>query len=147
MNLPYDESFLDAIDLSIPAMNIHAREGSPEEVVGLVLSDGDLVRLTNQTRSKHMFAVSREQLADRLALIDPDKHTVIAIYHSHPGGTTTLSPDDQTSMRETWTQDGLTLPWVTIVPDSRLAIWWLDPAYQSPRSAVIHLDEELADAP
>lgn len=150
MNLPYDESFLDAIETAIPAMNIHAREGSPQEVVGLVLSDGDIVRLTNQTRSTSMFAVSRAQLADKLAFINPDVHTVIAIYHSHPGGTTTLSPDDQTSMRETWTHDGLTLPWVTIVPDSRLAIWWLDPKYHHARSAIVHFDKEyeleLADA-
>lgn len=142
MNLPYDESFLDAVETAIPAMNIHAREEAPVEAVGFVLSDGDIVRLINQTRSSSMFSVSRAQVADKLALIDPEKHSVIALYHSHPSGTTTLSPDDQASMKKTWTDDGLTLPWVTIVPDSRLAIWWLDPQYLSPRSALIRFAEE-----
>lgn len=143
MGLPYDEDFLKAIDVAIPAMNIHANEGAPEEVVGLVLSDGDIVRLINQTHSAHMFSVSRTQMADRLTMIDPEKHTVIAIYHSHPKGTTTLSPDDQKSMRTSWIQDGLTLPWVTIVPDSRLAIWWLDPHYQGPRSSLVRFEFDV----
>lgn len=142
MNVPYEEEFLDAVEAAIPAMNIHAREDAPIEAVGFILSDGDIIRLINQARSATMFTVSRAQVADKLARIDPDRHTVIALYHSHPGGTTTLSPDDQQSMRQTWTDDGLTIPWVTIVPDSRLAIWWLDPHYQAPRSALIRFEEE-----
>ena len=141
--IPYEDEFLDAIEMAYPAMNIHANEEAPIEAVGLVLSDGDIMRLINQTRSPSMFSVSRAQLAERLADIDPDKHTVIAIYHSHPGGTTTLSPDDQASMRATWTDDGMTLPWITLVPDSRLAIWWLDPHYQAPRSAIIHYSPQI----
>ena len=141
MSFPYEVEVLDAIATASAAMNIHANEEYPVEAVGFILSDGDIMRLINQARYPSMFSVSRAQVADRLAAVDPDKHTVIALYHSHPAGTTTLSPDDQVSMRKSWTDDGLTLPWVVVVPDSRLAIWWLDPHYQAPRSAIIHFDQ------
>jgi proteasome lid subunit RPN8/RPN11 len=137
---PYDDSLLDAIDTALPALNIHAKEGAPEEVVGMVLSSGNIVRLINQSRSNHMFTVSRVQLADKLAMIDPAVNTVIAIYHSHPGGTSTLSPTDVQAMKRTWTDDGLTLPWIVVVPDSRVAFWWLDPMYGEPRSHLIHME-------
>ena len=139
--IPYDDLVTEAITTAIPAMNIHTREGLPEEVVGLILSDGDIVRLINQARSKNRFTVSRAQMAEKLAYIDPEKHVVVAIYHSHPDGTSTLSPTDIDSMRGTWADDGLTLPWVVVCPDSRVSIWWLDPTYNQPQSAVIHMDQ------
>lgn len=143
MPFPYGQLVLDAITTAIPGMNIHANEEYPVEAVGFVLSDGDVLRLINQTRSKNMFSVSRAQVADRLASVDPEKHTIIALYHSHPGGTTTLSPDDQASMRNSWMDDGMTLPWVTIVPDSRIAIWWLDPQYKTPSSYMIPVEDPI----
>lgn len=137
---PYPDEVMEAIRVAIPAMNIHAKEGLPEEVVGFVLSDGDIVRLTNQARSRTRFTISRAQMADRLASINPEKHQIIAIYHSHPESTTTLSPTDVESMTQTWNDDGLTLPWVVVCPDSRVGFWWLDPLYRKPLSEVIHMD-------
>lgn len=139
---PYDQLVVDAITLAIPAMNIHAKEGQPEEVVGMILSDGSIVRLINQLRSPYMFSVSRAQLADRLARIDPEIHTVAALYHSHPAGTSTLSPTDITEMRRSWTDDGLTLPWVVVCPDSRIGFWWLDPRFSQPQSVVIRMEHQ-----
>lgn len=144
-NLPYEAEFHDAILDSVWAMNIHANEHWPEEVCGLVLSNGDIIRLINQARSAHRFTVSRSQLAEKLASIDPDLATVVAIYHSHPRGTTTLSPTDVESMEKSWSDDGLTLPWVVIVPNSRVGVWWIDPRYRAPQSTIFHLNPDVID--
>lgn len=143
--IPYDIGLVEAIRTAIPALNIHAWEGLPEEIVGLILSDGDIVRLINQARSSSRFEISRRQMAEKLAYVDPEKHSVVAIYHSHPSGTTTLSPTDLESMSLSWKVDRLTIPWVVVCPGSRVGIWWLDPTYRQPQSQIIQMEKtELA---
>lgn len=103
----------------------HAYSLPHEEVVGLVLSDGTIVRLTNQARSPHRFAVSQTQMAEALAEIDPDEVQVVAIYHSHPSTSTTPSLVDEQMMRDQ-KRDGIGLPWLILVPDGPWDLWEID---------------------
>ena len=128
---PYDETILRGIKAAIPAIHQHLLDGLPEEVVGLVLSDGSTVRLINQARSSSRFEVGVPQLAQALADINPATHTVIGIYHSHPLNSPDLSPADQESMKVQWGV-GFSVPWVVMTGDGRVSVWWLDPTYKHP---------------
>jgi proteasome lid subunit RPN8/RPN11 len=128
---PYDRHILEAIERAFPAIHQHLLDGLPEEVVGLVLSDGATVRLINQARSDSRFEVGVPQLAQALADINPETHTVIGIYHSHPQGSLNLSTHDQKNMKTQWSV-GFSLPWIVMVDDFRASIWWLDPIYKQP---------------
>jgi len=89
--------------LLIPAplydqMIAHATRGLPREVVGLLGGslDGQVARvcpLRNIAGSKAFFADPYAQYQAERALRDSNLVT-LAIYHSHPEGSATLSPDD-----------------------------------------------------
>lgn len=140
---PFDPEVIDAITRAIPKMDAHMREDHPIECVGLILGAGQTVPLINQARSQTRFAVSKAQLAAALADIPPETDKVYALYHSHPEGSTSLSPADIHNMSYAWTFEGFMLPWVLLTPDNPPSLWWLDQLYHHPCSvsldqAVIH---------
>lgn len=134
MDFPYDDELRYAIVTALPEAYSHARAGMPEEVVGLILSDGTTRPLINQARSSTRFEVSFAQMAEALASINPHTHLVYAIYHSHPAGSLNPSTDDQNQMRAAWSDAGLTLPWVILNPSGPSALWWIDNTYDTFRS-------------
>lgn len=73
----------------------HYKEEAPIECVGLLLWNGDSIRLKNQARSEHRFFVSQQQLEERLI---PDQ-PVMAIYHSHPHREAVPSGEDKEMMQ------------------------------------------------
>jgi len=123
---PFPCEVEDAISISLPKIHSHLHNGLPEEVVGLILSDGSIVRLINQARSAVEFTVSQAQLAGVLADINPETHTVYAVYHTHPGGDIVLSPQDQKTLRFHWVVENLALPWLVMVPSGMAALCWVD---------------------
>lgn len=131
----YSPEIMEAIVKAIPPAVQHSIEGLPEEVVGLVLSDGSTIPLINQARSDRRFEVSVAQLANVLSLINPDTHLVYSLYHSHPGSSLDLSPADQTNMRIHWSAGGLRLPWLVVSPEtSEARLWWIDEQFDALRS-------------
>lgn len=136
---PYDDTIITGIKASLPAIRQHLVDGLPEEVVGLILSDGSTVRLINQARSTSRFEVGVPQLAQALADINPDTHTVIGIYHTHPLNSPDLSPADQESMKVQWGV-GFSVPWVVMTEDGRVSVWWLDPIYKHPVKHVVEME-------
>lgn len=99
----------------------HMMDDSPDECVGLIWGDGHVTRLINQARSHERFSVSVAQMAEALT---SRTGLIICIYHSHPGGTTGLSVDDQRSMREEWS-NGYFIPWL-VVTETTATLWYLD---------------------
>lgn len=69
---------------------------APNECVGLLLWDGNLIHLRNQARSPHRFFVNPQQLIDKN---DEFTAPILAIYHSHPQRTATPSGEDERFMR------------------------------------------------
>lgn len=127
--------------MAVDAIYSHAADEHPLECVGLVWSDGSITRLINQSRSSEEFSVGRSQLADALALVDPDEKTLTAVYHSHPGGTAGLSTQDAASLRAQYL-DGLHIPWVVVLPEDGYAIYEWDVLFDGPKC----LTTEMANA-
>lgn len=73
----------------------HMDDSSPYECVGLLLWDGNTIRLRNQAQSEHRYFVSGAQLQERVSPDDP----IMAIYHSHPQRESTPSGEDKEMMR------------------------------------------------
>lgn len=99
----------------------HYSEGLPNECVGLVWENGETTRLINQARSPERFTVSIPQMAEALTSRDG---MILCIYHSHPGGSTGLSIDDQRSMKEEW-GNGYFIPWL-VVTETISTLWVVD---------------------
>lgn len=121
----------DAIETAIPTIFDHAASLHPEEVVGLVWTDGTVTRLINQARSTTEFSVGVAQLSEALVLVDPNEKTVAAVYHSHPADSTALSHADQKSLKAQW-EDDLHTPWVVVTPHNGYSIWEWDPDTATP---------------
>jgi len=128
------EDFTQAVVAGVHNMQVHMRDELPNECVGMLMSDSSVVRLINQQRSPNRFEVSLTQMANTLALINPETHTVFAIYHSHPNGVLDLSIPDQHMMKEMWFLAGLPLPWLIVTPEVT-RIWWMDEQYQTFQSS------------
>ncbi len=66
----------------------HAREGSPEEVCGLLAtSDGHVVRrypITNTEHSERFYVMDSEEQLKAVLEIDDEGWDIGAVYHSHP---------------------------------------------------------------
>lgn len=123
---------MEVVKSAMDAIYSHAAVEHPLECVGLVWSDGSITRLINQSRSSTEFSVGRSQLADALALVDPDEKTLAAVYHSHPGGTAGLSSQDRESLRAQYL-DGLYVPWVVVLPHDSYAIYEWDVLFDAPK--------------
>lgn len=94
----------------LPEIYAHYQEDLPNECVGLVWADGKVDRLTNQARSPKRFSVSMSQLVE---VMGARQGIIMAIYHSHPGGSTGLSWEDQFSLRAQFTK-GIPFPWLVV---------------------------------
>lgn len=101
----------------------HFQEELPIECVGLVWEDGQVDRLTNQARSSTRFAVSMPQLVE---VMGARQGIVIAIYHSHPAGSTGLSWEDQFSLRTQFGK-GIPIPWL-VVTETAATVYALNEA-------------------
>jgi proteasome lid subunit RPN8/RPN11 len=110
----------EVLKSSLTEICIHFREDLPNECVGLVWEDGEIQRLRNQASSPNRFSVSLPQLAERLA---EREGTVIAIYHSHPGGSSVMSSADKKSLSEQFDR-GLPVPWL-IVTEEDACLWYI----------------------
>jgi proteasome lid subunit RPN8/RPN11 len=61
-----------------------ASEAAPAEAVGLILSDGCVVALTNLASANNAFRVSKTEILDALGTESDFKN--VAFWHSHPAG-------------------------------------------------------------
>ena len=86
------QSMTDAI---LSRLEGHASDDHPFECVGLLLEDGNTIRLRNQARSRHRFFVNPEQFAD---IIDEFTAPVSALYHSHIDKPSIPSDEDKRMM-------------------------------------------------
>lgn len=103
--------------------------GKVEEVVGLILDRGHILRLTNQAHSAQRFDIGPTQFEEAVMGLRRDR-AILAFYHSHPVGGLDLSLEDQTSLGLHFSH-GVTLPWliVTDTPTSTARLHWVDPSY------------------
>jgi len=74
----------------------HMVDESHVECVGLVLEDGNTIRLKNQARSPHRFFVNPVQFTD---IHHQFTAPVAALYHSHPHRPSIPSGEDRRMMR------------------------------------------------
>lgn len=139
MIFPFSAQVKESVERALPLIHSHLIEGLPEEVVGLVLSDGSIIPLINQARSSSRFEVSVAQMADVLASIDPEVRTVYALYHSHPAKELSLSFLDQRNLQIHY-RTGLSVPWLVMIPDGSARMWWMDGDYGLPASYQFPLD-------
>ena len=99
---------VDAITLALPEMVNHASSKPDEEVVGAVMADGFVVKLLNEAKDRTAtFAISPHQL----------KHldSLMAVYHSHPGGSEMISATDE---------EGLKPINAVVVTTEAVVLWW-----------------------
>lgn len=90
------------------ALVVHAREGAPEEVCGVLGgSDGNPARVTRVERVPNVAARPRtryeldpEAQFAALRTVEDDGDDVVGFYHSHPTGPAGPSPTDEA--RATW---------------------------------------------
>lgn len=113
----------------------HMLDELPNEAVGLLWGDGSISRLINQARSPLRFAVSQPQLAEAMDAVDPEI-LLVGLYHSHPGGRTTLSAEDEDQLRLQFTA-GIWIPWFIINPSGNLHAWWWSQEESAPMGAGI----------
>lgn len=97
-------------------------DDAPNEAVGWVWSDGSTTRFINQARSPVRFAVGTIQMAEALAAVDPERKTLVALYHSHPNGNPEPSPYDVAQMFRQYQMDAV-FPWVILTPDGIPHVW------------------------
>lgn len=99
----------------------HYLDDLPNECVGVVWDDGEVARLINQARSPERFAVSLPQLSIEFGRREG---MVIAMYHSHPSGSTALSSPDRHNMRQQF-RDGAFIPWL-VVTESESNLFFIE---------------------
>lgn len=75
----------------------HMFDEAPMECVGLLLWNGDLVRLRNQADSPSRFFVNPQQLEDNMHILK--SVPPLALYHSHPHREAIPSGEDERFMR------------------------------------------------
>lgn len=103
----------------------HFFDDLPNECVGLVWNDGHIQRLRNQANSPKRFSISKPQLAEKLTeREEQDGIFLMAIYHSHPGGSPQLSGPDKKSFRAQH-ESGLRIPWL-VVTEKKARLWFMD---------------------
>jgi len=89
----------------------HASSLPDEEVVGAVMEDGFVVKLRNEAKDRaNSFAISPSQLTHLDSLV--------AVYHSHPGGSELISVTDEEGLRP--------LPAVIVTLNSVILWWYAD---------------------
>lgn len=115
------EVLIPPLRATLPDIYSHYHDDLPNECVGLVWADGSTQRLINQARSPKRFSISTPQLAERLAERTEDDF-LLTVYHSHPGGTTTLSWDDKRAMLHQW-KNGIMVPWM-VVTEEQATLWY-----------------------
>ena len=108
---------LDAMVEGYSSMMDHVESDPGVEQVGLLLSTGRVIALVNEIPSPAKFEVSVDQMARALSALDPEIETVVAMFHSHPGGSLEPSQTDRFAMTAQWA-DGLVLPWVIFDPET-----------------------------
>jgi len=134
-NFPYDPNLVGLVLQAVGEVFSHIKDqrdtGRLEEVVGLVLGEGKVVRLTNQARSIARFDIGPTQFDDAVASLHPSQ-PVLAFYHSHPTGNLAPSIEDQGVMRGHFSS-GVYLPWLiaTDEPSPRARLHWIDPLYDT----------------
>jgi len=105
---PEVKQVVDAIVLALPEMVNHVSTKPEEEVVGAVMADGFIVKLLNEAKDRTAtFAISPHQL----------KHldSLVAVYHSHPGGSEMMSAADER---------GLNPINAVVVTTEAVVLWW-----------------------
>ena len=100
----------------------HMLRELPNECVGLLWSDGSISRLINQARSPSRFSAGGAQIAEAMEKVDQDL-LLAAVYHSHPGGRSTLSDDDENQLRLQFAA-GVAIPWLIVNPSGDMRVWW-----------------------
>lgn len=96
-------------------LQILAKDGYPYEICGLLHPHGILHQYPNTFCGDQRHGFDME--------IDlPDSH-IVAIWHSHPGGTEKPSSDDQECMQHLL-DHGFDFPWI-IVTDRSVTAWKL----------------------
>nr|WP_276233314.1 desampylase [Halosegnis sp. DT85] len=108
------------------AMVAHAREGAPEEVVGVLVGERDPDRVTRVERATNAAAdpETRYELdpAELLAALDAVEAAgdeVVGFYHSHPRGP--LAPSETDERLATW--GGYVYAIVSLDGDPAVGAW------------------------
>jgi proteasome lid subunit RPN8/RPN11 len=108
------------------AMVAHAREGAPEEVVGVLAGTRDPDRVTGVERATNAAETPETRYAidpaEQVALLDDIEtrgEEVVGFYHSHPRGPEGPSATDEA--QATW--DGYVYAIVSLSGDASLDAW------------------------
>lgn len=108
------------------AMVAHAREGAPEEVVGVLAGARDPDRVTGVERARNAaersetrYALDPAEQVDLLDRVEARGDEVVGFYHSHPRGPAEPSATDEA--RATWT--GYVYAIVSLADDASLGAW------------------------
>ncbi len=129
INQKFWQVWVDATEFVITRefdkIQAHYLDDLPNECVGLVWNDGLIQRLRNQASSPHRFSISKPQITEKIAEREEEEEDVylMAIYHSHPEGSTTLSWADKRSFIGQHEND-LRIPWLVVVKGSA-CLWYM----------------------
>lgn len=131
-SFPYPSDLIDKLGDGMKGVydHIQVQESKKlEEVVGLVLDQGQHVPLVNQARSYIRFDIGPTQFDDVVRNLPSDLR-VLAFYHSHPAGNLTPSIEDQDQMLFQFAR-GIYFPWLiaTTNPHPHARLHWVDPLY------------------
>lgn len=115
------------------AMVAHAREGAPEEVVGVLAGERDPDRVTGVERASNAaetpetrYAIDPAEQVAVLDRIEARGDEVVGFYHSHPRGPPRPSATDEA--RATWA--GYVYAIVSLADDPSLDAWrWTGEAF------------------
>jgi len=78
------------------SLETHMGEVAPNECVGLLFGNGNVIKLINQARSPHRFFVNPQQLLDHDTEFASE---ITALYHSHPHRSAEPSGEDERMMK------------------------------------------------